>query len=88
MHYVGQVGTGFTASILEDLAQRLDLLRSDHNPFVTAFPSRYANSATWVEPALVGEVQFGEWTTDGKMRHPSWRGLRDDKSPDEVRRES
>ncbi len=40
------------------------------------------------EPTLVGEVSFGEWTTDGRMRHPSWRGLRDDKTPDEVRRES
>jgi len=88
LHYVGQVGTGFTASILEDLAQRLDAARSDHNPFVTEVPSRYRNAATWVDPTLVGEVQFGEWTTDGKMRHPSWRGLRDDKSPDEVRRES
>ncbi|HVA07301.1 MAG TPA: non-homologous end-joining DNA ligase, partial [Acidimicrobiales bacterium] len=88
LRYVGQVGTGFTASILEDLVDRLDGLRSDHNPFATAVPPRYAHSATWVEPSLVGEVRFGEWTKEGRMRHPSWRGLRDDKSPQEVRRES
>jgi bifunctional non-homologous end joining protein LigD len=88
LQYVGQVGTGFTASILEDLMDRLDGLRSDRSPFATAVPPRYAHSATWVQPTLVGEVQFGEWTKEGRMRHPSWRGLRDDKSPKEVHRES
>jgi bifunctional non-homologous end joining protein LigD len=88
LEYIGQVGTGFTVSILDDLAQRLAARRSDHNPFVTAVPSRYERAATWVEPTLVGEVSFSEWTKDGRMRHPSWRGLRDDKAPEEVRRES
>ncbi len=88
LDYIGQVGTGFTVPILEDLAQRLAARRSDRNPFVTPVPSRYENVATWVEPTLVGEVSFSEWTKDGRMRHPSWRGLRDDKGPEEVRRES
>jgi len=88
LQYIGQVGTGFSGSILDDLAERLDSLRSDHSPFVTAIPRRYENAATWVEPKLVGEVTFGEWTDDGRMRHPSWRGLRVDKAPEEVRRES
>jgi bifunctional non-homologous end joining protein LigD len=44
--------------------------------------------AIWVDPTLVGEVSFSEWTNEGRLRHPSWRGLRDDKSPEEVRRES
>lgn len=88
LQYIGQVGTGFSASILDDLVQRLDARRSDHNPFVTPVPPRYEKVATWVEPTLVGEVSFSEWTKDGRLRQPSWRGLRDDKAPEEVRRES
>jgi bifunctional non-homologous end joining protein LigD len=88
LHYVGQVGTGFTVPILDDLARRLEALHSDANPFVTPVPTRYERVAAWVEPTLVGEVQFSEWTKDDRLRHPSWRGLRDDKSPQEVRRES
>ena len=85
--YVGQVGTGFTGESLAELGQRLEPLRSAASPFATEVPPRYRNVATWVEPRLVGEVRFGEWTKEGRMRHPSWRGLRTDKGPDEVRRE-
>ena len=88
LHYIGQVGTGFTVSTLDDLAGRLEPRRSQRNPFVTAVPRRYENVAIWVDPTLVGEVSFSEWTNEGRLRHPSWRGLRDDKSPEEVRRES
>jgi bifunctional non-homologous end joining protein LigD len=88
LEYIGQVGTGFDAATLDDLAHRLESLRSDHNPFVTTVPRRYESSATWVEPTLVGEVRFGEWTKDGRLRQPSWRCLRVDKGPEEVRRES
>lgn len=86
--YVGQVGTGFSDAVLHDLGARLESLRSSATPFTTDVPARYAKVATWTNPALVGEVTFSEWTADGKMRHPSWRGLRDDKDPSEVRRES
>ncbi|HEY5025123.1 MAG TPA: non-homologous end-joining DNA ligase [Acidimicrobiales bacterium] len=88
LQYIGQVGTGFSVSTLDDLAQRLVARRSDHNPFVTEVPPRYQHVAIWVEPTLVGEVRFSEWTKDGRMRHPSWRGLRHDKSPADVHRES
>jgi len=88
LQYIGQVGTGFSASILDDLVQRLEARRSDRNPFVTPVPPRYEHVATWVEPILVGEVSFSEWTNDGRLRQPSWRGLRDDKAPEKVRRES
>ncbi len=87
LRYIGQVGTGFSASILDDLVQRLEVRRSDRNPFVTTVPPRYEHVATWVEPTLVGEVSFSEWTKDGRLRQPSWRGVRDDKAPEEVRRE-
>ncbi len=88
LRYVGQVGTGFTEGTLDHLGGILEASRSEVNPFTTDVPRRYLNVATWVEPRLVGEVRFSEWTTDGRMRHPAWRGLRDDKAPGEVRRES
>jgi bifunctional non-homologous end joining protein LigD len=86
--YVGQVGTGFSDDSLDDLMGKLERLRSPTDPFGTEVPRRYRTTATWVEPVLVGEVRFGEWTAEGRMRHPSWRGLRDDKNASEVRRES
>ena len=58
------------------------------SPFAEALPSREVKDARWVTPKLVGEVAFTEWTRDGRLRHPAWRGLRPDKSPDEVVRES
>jgi len=88
LQYVGQVGTGFSDEVLDDLAARLGPLRSDHRPFITEVPRRYASVAAWVVPTVVGEVSFSEWTKEGRLRQPSWRGLRIDKSPDEVRRES
>ncbi len=51
-------------------------------------PRPHARDAHWVTPRLVGEVVFTEWTRDGRLRHPSWRGLRPDKLPGDVRRES
>ncbi len=86
--YVGHVGTGFTDRMLVSLGDQLRELDRDTSPFDTPVPPRDAKEAHWVEPNLVGEVAFGEWTADGRMRHPSWRGLRPDKSPSEVRRES
>ncbi|HVA02238.1 MAG TPA: non-homologous end-joining DNA ligase [Acidimicrobiales bacterium] len=88
LDYIGQVGTGFSVSTLDDLARRLEPRQAQRSPFVTPVPRRYENVAVWVKPTLVGEVSFSEWTNDGRLRHPSWRGLRDDKSPHEVRRES
>ena len=85
--YVGHVGTGFTDAVLDDLTTRLRRTERKSSPFATALPRPHAKDARWVTPRLVGEVQFGEWTTDGLLRHPSWRGLRADKSPSDVTRE-
>lgn len=85
--YIGNVGTGFTEAILRDLAARLAPLRRETNPFDTAVPREVERNAQWVEPELVGEVAFGEWTGEGYLRHPSWRGLRPDKAPEDVHRE-
>jgi bifunctional non-homologous end joining protein LigD len=88
LEYVGQVGTGFNRETLDDLYRRLRPLERRTPPFAHPLPTRDAKDAHWVTPKLVGEVEFGEWTRDGRLRQPSWRGLRPDKSPDEVVRES
>jgi len=87
LRYVGHVGTGFTDAMLADLAEQLRPLGRETSPFGTKIPSPAARDARWVEPSLVGEVSFAEWTSDGILRQPSWRGLRIDKEPAEVHRE-
>ena len=84
LRYAGKVGTGFTRATLSDLARRLEPLRRDRSPFADEVRER---SATWVEPRLVGQVGFSEWTRDGRLRHPRFLGLRDDKPAAEVVRE-
>ena len=86
--YAGHVGTGFTDAVLADLGARLRAIERRTPPFADDLPRADAKDAHWVTPRLVGEVRFSEWTRDGRMRHPVWRGLREDKSADEVRRES
>jgi bifunctional non-homologous end joining protein LigD len=85
--FAGHVGTGFTQATLRDLQKRLKPLNRDSSPFATDVPREYARFAHWVEPELVCSVEFGEWTRDGRMRHPSYKGLRDDIDPLTVRRE-
>ncbi|PZS20944.1 MAG: DNA ligase [Pseudonocardiales bacterium] len=87
LRYVGQVGTGFTDALLADLGSRLGRLERKSAPFTTALPTAVRRDARWVTPNVVGEVAFTEWTTDGLLRHPAWRGLRPDKAPRDVRPE-
>jgi DNA ligase D-like protein (predicted ligase) len=84
LRYAGKVGTGFTRSTLRDLASRLAPLRRDTSPFADEVRER---GATWVEPRLVAQVGFSEWTRDGRLRHPRFLGLRDDKAARDVVRE-
>lgn len=86
--YIGKVGTGFTQRILDDLLPRLSRLERKTSPFDPAVPRADGRGAHWVTPKLVGEVAFAEWTGDLRLRHPSWRGLRDDKRPEQVVKES
>jgi bifunctional non-homologous end joining protein LigD len=88
LRYVGKVGTGFTDEMLRDLGTRLGRAVRKSCPFTPPPPRPDSREATWVSPRLVGEVAFTEWTSDGRLRHPAWRGLRPDKSPDEVVPES
>jgi bifunctional non-homologous end joining protein LigD len=85
LRYVGKVGTGFTHSALVDLQEQLLPLARQGSPFVDPVPADHARRAHWVRPELVGEVEYRTWTTDGRLRHSSWRGLRPDKDPDDVR---
>ncbi|KQZ22310.1 non-homologous end-joining DNA ligase [Microbacterium sp. Root553] len=83
LRYVGRVGTGFSDRMLRDLLARLTPLRIDAAP-LDGVPALDASDALWVEPDVVGEVEFANWTPDGVLRHSRWRGLRPDKSPAEV----
>lgn len=84
LRYAGKVGTGFSERALEDLGAKLERLRTDRSPFNGDGLPR---EARWVRPDLVGRFGFSEWTGDGKLRHPRYLGLRDDKRPREVVRE-
>ncbi|HJW69683.1 MAG TPA: DNA ligase D [Candidatus Binatia bacterium] len=75
--YVGKVGTGFSTRDAVELRRRLDRLEQTAPPFAKRPPG--SARAHWVRPELVGEVEFTEWTPDGRLRHPSWKGLREDK---------
>lgn len=85
--YVGKVGTGFDERARRELLAAMVPLARRTPPFEPAPSTAVTRTATWVRPTIVGEVAFREWTGDGHLRHPVWRGLRADRSPDEVRRE-
>ncbi|MGZ4546211.1 MAG: non-homologous end-joining DNA ligase [Blastococcus sp.] len=80
--YAGHVGTGFTDRDLADLKR--SLTSRPTCPFDGTLPREVTRDAHWVEPDLVGEVAYAVWTADGRLRHPSWRGVRDDLEPDDV----
>ena len=84
--YVSKVGTGFDQAGLKALWERLHPLRRDTPPFEVGSPAGRGHH--WVEPRLVCEVRFTEWTKDGGIRHPAFLGLRDDKRPEDCRRET
>jgi bifunctional non-homologous end joining protein LigD len=92
--YSGNVGTGFDDRTLASLLKRLESLKADKSPFdiMTPGTSRFGRPRdvpiTWVKPELVARVKFAEWTNDGHLRAPSFLGLRDDKPPREVHRET
>jgi DNA ligase D-like protein (predicted ligase) len=91
--YAGKVGTGFTQATLRELRHRLDALETPDPPFRGDDVRRAARGAGgaavhWVRPELVAEVGFSEWTADGRLRHPRFVGLRDDKPARDVVREA
>ena len=84
LRYLGNVGTGFTDAMLGDLLARLRSLERGDSPFDEQVPREYTRGVRWVTPLLVGEVQYRTLTSDGRLRHAAWRGLRPDREPDEV----
>ena len=85
LRYAGKVGTGFGRATLAELGATLGKLGSEDNPFSDAHP--IPRGTHWVEPRLVAQIGFAEWTRDGRLRHPRYLGLRDDKPASEVVRE-
>jgi bifunctional non-homologous end joining protein LigD len=85
LRYAGKVGTGFDQRTLADLGERMRKLERSDAPFADVHP--VPKGTHWIEPRLVGQFAFSEWTRDGRLRHPRYLGLRDDKRPTEVVRE-
>jgi bifunctional non-homologous end joining protein LigD len=87
--YAGNVGTGFNSKEIDKLLEALRPLRRPTAPFreVPKMPKVRKSDVVWVEPKLVVEVEFAEWTHDGRLRAPSYEGIREDKAAEEVRRE-
>ncbi len=86
LRYAGRVGTGFGDDTLRRLRKRFDRMEIDDCPFVEE-DAAAGRGVHWLEPRLVAEVGFTEWTTDELLRHPRFLGMRDDREPREVRRE-
>jgi DNA ligase D-like protein (predicted ligase) len=84
--YAGKVGTGFDTATLRILHDRLSRIERNKPPFTRELT--HEPRAHWVRPELVAQIAFTEWTRDGKLRHPRYTGLRTDKNPDDVVRET
>ncbi len=84
--YAGKVGSGFSERVLEDLLRRLEARRRETCPF-SFVPPEMMKGARWVEPDLVAQVEFSEWTDEGRMRQPVFLGLREDREAGHVARE-
>jgi bifunctional non-homologous end joining protein LigD len=82
--YTGRVGTGFTEVLLSDMMSRMKPLARKMSPLDVEPPRAEVRGAHWIDPKLVGEVEFTEWTDEGRLRHPSFQGLREDKNPADV----
>jgi bifunctional non-homologous end joining protein LigD len=85
LRYAGKVGTGFSQALLVQLHRDLAAREIPDSPF--ADPVRQ-KGAHWVRPEMVADVEFTEWTEDGRLRHPSFQGLRTDKAASDVHRET
>jgi bifunctional non-homologous end joining protein LigD len=86
--FAGKVGTGFNDRTLRELRARMDKLEVPKPAFKNPPRGAEARRSHWLKPKLVGEVAFTEWTREGILRHPTFQGLREDKSPEEIVREN
>lgn len=86
LRYAGKVGTGYNAKTLRELGAALRKLELPESPFADA--RRIPRGTHWTRPELVAQIGFAEWTSDGRLRQPRFLGLRDDKAPEDVVRET
>ena len=86
LRYAGKVGTGFDRATLAELGARMRALERPDSPFADVHP--IPRGTHWIEPELVAQIGFTEWTRDGRLRHPRYLGLRDDKPARDVVRET
>lgn len=86
LHYAGKVGTGFSQRSLQELSERLQPLEQSKSPFVDLLQKKGdVRTAHWIKPELVGQFNYGSRTREGKLRHASFQGLRDDKPASDVK---
>ncbi|ESQ78745.1 DNA ligase D [Asticcacaulis sp. YBE204] len=85
LQFAGKVGTGFNQDTLFDIRKKLDKLKAVPKPFKKLPPD--VGPGTWVQPSMVCEVEFTEWTPEGRLRHPSFQGLREDKAATTIGRD-
>ncbi|HSR12332.1 MAG TPA: DNA ligase D, partial [Thermodesulfobacteriota bacterium] len=87
LRYAGKVGTGFNSRSLKEIHEKLKPLEQDRSPFAERVKESPQKDLHWTAPRLVAEVEFFTWTDDGRLRHPSFAGIREDKDASEVARE-
>lgn len=87
LEYIGNCGSGFTEDDLEEISCLMFPLETVDKPFPITVKVANERAVTWIKPKLIAEVSFFEWTPDGKMRHPVFKGLRDDKPLDSIEKE-
>ena len=88
LEHVGRVGTGYTHTVAEQLFKRLSRLKAEESPFASKLTAEEHRGVRFTRPDLVAEVEFRAWTADGHLRHASFRGLREDKNPLDIVRET
>jgi bifunctional non-homologous end joining protein LigD len=87
LQYAGQVGSGLTGAALRTLQSLLEPLHQEAPPFASAFTRAQARGVRWCAPQVVVDVEYIEWTDGGRLRHPTYRGIRTDKEARDVHRE-
>nr|WP_155096559.1 DNA ligase D [Paracoccus aestuariivivens] len=88
LRHVGRVGTGFSRKLAGELFQRLEAMQVKRSPFAEGLTADEARQVVFTRPELVAEVEFRAWTADDHLRHASFRGLREDKEPQQIMRET
>lgn len=86
--YAGRAGTGFNKSNIKDLITKFNSLPRKNPPFKNPPKAKQNEEITWLEPELAAEIKFAEWTEDNQLRQASFKGLREDKNPKDIKRES